>query len=74
MSERTKGIIDRFEGNVVVVEINGDTKDFPKDMFPTEAAVGDVIEIMGEQVKVLKGETQELRKQIEDLMGELWED
>lgn len=69
-----KGIIDRFEGDWVVVEIDGETKDFKKSIFPEEAAVGDVVEIKGSQVTVLKGETEKLRKEIEDLMDEVWDD
>lgn len=69
-----KGIIDRFEGNIAVVEIDGKTKDFPKAIFPKKAAVGDVVEIDGDKVKVLKDETEKLRKEIEDLMNDVWED
>lgn len=69
-----KGIIDRFEGEFAVVEVDGTTKDFPKSIFPKNASVGDVVEIRGEKVKVLKGETQKLRQEIEELMDDVWED
>jgi hypothetical protein len=69
-----KGVIDRFEEELVVVEINGDTKDFPKSIFPPRAAAGDVVEILGSKVLILKEETEKLRKEIEDLMAEVWED
>ncbi len=46
------GIIDRFKGEFAVVEIGGITKDFPKSIFPKSASVGDVVEIIGEKVKV----------------------
>jgi ribosomal protein L21E len=69
-----KGIIDRFEGNIVVVEIDGSTKDFPKMIFPIAAKTGDVVEIKGHKVTVLNSETDKLRKEIEDLMNEVWED
>ncbi|MBM7691647.1 hypothetical protein JOC77_001054 [Peribacillus deserti] len=74
MTERIKGIIDRFEGNFVVVEFNGGLNDFPRDIFPKEATSGDVVEITSKNVKVLKGETEILRKEIEDLMNDVWED
>lgn len=48
-----KGIIDHFEENIAVVEIEGVTRDFKKSIFP---------------------ETEKRRKEIEDLMDELWED
>ncbi|MED1469274.1 DUF3006 domain-containing protein [Bacillus salipaludis] len=69
-----KGIIDRFEGKFAVVEIEGKTKDFPKSIFPKSATVGDVVEINGEKVKVLKEETEKLRREIEDLMNDVWEE
>lgn len=69
-----KGIIDQFEGDWVIVEINGETKDFKRSIFPEEAEVGDVVEITGNHVKILKNETEKLRKEIEDLMDEVWED
>ena len=69
-----KGIIDRFEGKYAVVEIEGKTRDFPKSIFPKSAAVGDVVEIDGEKVKILKDETEKLRQEIEELMDDVWED
>lgn len=72
--KKIKGIIDRFEGNIAVVEVDGVTKDFDKSLFPKEATVGDVVEIEGNKVTVLKNETEKLRKEIEDLMNDVWED
>lgn len=69
-----KGIIDRFEGEIVVVEIDGVTRDFPKSKFPSKAKVGDVIKIVENQVTILENETDKLRKEIEDLMDDVWED
>jgi hypothetical protein len=72
--KKVKGIIDRFEGDIAVVEINGKTQDFPKSIFPKEAEVGDVVIIDGDTVAVDKKETEKLRKEIEELMNEVWED
>ncbi|MBS4198331.1 DUF3006 domain-containing protein [Bacillus sp. FJAT-49732] len=69
-----RGIIDRFEGEWVVVEIDGETQDFEKSMFPKEAVSGDVVEIKGDKVRILKTETEQLRKEIEKLMDDVWED
>lgn len=68
-----KGIIDRFEGDMVVVEIGNTTKDFKKSIFPEEAAVGDVVVINENQVSVLKEETEKRRKEIEKLMDDVFE-
>ena len=72
--KKIKGIIDRFEEGFAVVEIEGKTKDYPKTIFPKDAQVGDIIYIIGNQVKIDKQETQKRAKEIEDLMNELWED
>ncbi|MBY6272488.1 MAG: DUF3006 domain-containing protein [Bacillaceae bacterium] len=71
MKRRVKGIIDHFEGEFAVVEIDGKTKDFPKFIFPKDAEAGDVVII---EVAVDKKETEKLRKEIEELMNEVWED
>jgi Protein of unknown function (DUF3006) len=69
--KKVKGIIDRFEGDIAVVEINGKTQDFPKSIFPKEAEVGDLVII---EVTVDKKATVKLRREIEELMNEVWED
>ncbi|MBA9042311.1 MULTISPECIES: DUF3006 domain-containing protein [Priestia] len=69
-----KGIIDRFEEGFAVVEIEGKTKDYPKDIFPKDTEVGDVVYITGNKVTVDKQETKKREKEIQDLMNELWED
>jgi hypothetical protein len=69
-----KGIVDRYEGNLVVVEVNGQTKDYPRAMFPKELEVGDVVRFEGNRAFIEKDETAKLRKEIEDLMAEVWED
>ena len=72
--KKIKGIIDRFEEGFAVVEIEGKTKDYPKDIFPKDTEVGDVVYITGNKVTVDKQETKKREKEIEDLMNELWED
>jgi len=69
-----KGIIDRFEEDIAVVEVDGVTRDFKKRIFPKNAEPGDFVEIKGDQVTILKDETENRRKEIEELMDELWED
>lgn len=72
--ETIKGIIDRFEEDIAVVEVNGVTQDFKKRIFPKNAEPGDFVEINGDQVTIMKDETEKRRKEIEKLMEELWED
>lgn len=73
-SEDMKGIIDRFEGDFAVVEIEGQTKDFPKSMFPLDAKPGDVVVISDNKVSIQNEETENLRREIEQLMEDVWED
>ncbi|WP_374989619.1 DUF3006 domain-containing protein (plasmid) [Priestia megaterium] len=72
--KKIKGVIDRFEEGFAVVEIEGKTKDYPKDIFPKNTQVGDVVYITGNQVKIDRQETQKRAKEIESLMNEIWED
>ncbi|MED4256369.1 DUF3006 domain-containing protein [Priestia megaterium] len=72
--KKIKGIIDRFEEGFAVVEIEGITKDYPKDIFPEDAQVGDVVYITGNKVTVDRQETKKREEEIEDLMNELWKD
>ncbi|WP_083935177.1 DUF3006 domain-containing protein [Bacillus sp. 1NLA3E] len=67
-------MIDRFEGDWVVVEINRVTRDFERCFFPENAPIGDVVEFKGDKIRVLTEDTNKLRKEIEQLMDEVWED
>lgn len=69
-----RGIIDRFKGEFVVVEIEGVTKDFSKSVFPTKAKPGDVVQISDNEVSIQNEETEELRKESEQLMEDVWEE
>jgi len=69
-----KGIIDRFEGDLAVVEFNDTMEDIPKDKLPKEAAVGDVLVFNGDKITIDTKETAKLKQEIEDLMDELFED
>ena len=70
-----QGIIDRFEGEIAVVEIEGtEMKDFPKSALPRDAEIGDVLIINGDEITISNENTKRLRKDITDLMVELFED
>ncbi|RYI32034.1 DUF3006 domain-containing protein [Bacillus infantis] len=74
MSREYKGIIDRFEGDIAVIEVEGKTRDYNRDRIPKEAEVGDVLLFKGDKVEILKDDTDRLRNEIEELMEEVWED
>ncbi|MGG3282726.1 DUF3006 domain-containing protein [Paenibacillus solani] len=70
-----RGIIDRFENDIAVVEVeDGHTLDYPKHLLPIDAEVGDVIRIDGNHFTVDKEETKKRRNEIDELMDELFED
>jgi Protein of unknown function (DUF3006). len=67
------GIIDRFEEEFVVVEL--ETKkliNIEKNKIPIEAIVGDVLNI-GNYITVDLKETEKRKKYIEKLTEDLWE-
>jgi Protein of unknown function (DUF3006) len=69
-----RGIIDRFEGDFVVVEIDGKTRDVERYLFPSDAKPGDAVIIEGTKITIDREKTEKLRKEIEELMNEVWED
>ena len=69
-----KGIVDRFEGDFVVIEIEGNTKDVPKETLNPSVKVNDVVELVDGKWIVKEEETEKRRKEIKALMDSVWED
>lgn len=69
-----RGIIDRFEGDIAVVEFNGVTEDISRVELPIDCEIGDVLVFNNEEITVDKTGTANKRKEIDDLMNELFED
>ncbi|HDR7621848.1 DUF3006 domain-containing protein [Bacillus mycoides] len=68
-----RGIIDRFEGELAVIEINNSTIDVPKSKLPSTAKEGDVLIIEGDKYTIDKDETDKKRREVQDLMDKLFE-
>jgi len=69
-----KGIIDRFEGDYAVVEWDGsEMKDILRSLLPKGCEEGDVIHQIGERYVVNRKETEQRKKEIEELTKKLWE-
>ncbi|MED3126630.1 DUF3006 domain-containing protein [Bacillus wiedmannii] len=68
-----RGIIDRFEGDLVVIEINEETIDVPRDNIPSDAREGDVLTINGNVYTIDKNETNKRKREIQELMDKLFE-
>ncbi|KOP66707.1 pyruvate kinase [Bacillus sp. FJAT-18019] len=69
-----KGIIDRFEGDIVVVEFDGVCKDIDRAELPYNCKIGDVLIFKEGVITIEEADTQNRRKEVQDLMDELFED
>ncbi|WP_074037994.1 DUF3006 domain-containing protein [Exiguobacterium profundum] len=73
--KRRRGIIDRFEGDLAVIEFGEVMEDIPKSRLPEAVQHGDVLWFYEDgRVEVDVEEKQLLSKEIDELMEELWED
>ncbi|WP_088066732.1 DUF3006 domain-containing protein [Gottfriedia luciferensis] len=71
---KIKGIVDRIEGNIVVVELeDGSTTDYPKNLFPKSISPGDAVNMANGKFVIDENKTKKLKKEINDLMDELFE-
>ncbi|WP_064199045.1 DUF3006 domain-containing protein [Brevibacillus brevis] len=69
-----KGIVDRFEGDYVVIEVNGETQDVEKVKVASGVTTGDVVELIdGIWTKDVEG-TEKRSAEIKKLMDSVWED
>ncbi|MBC7087970.1 MAG: DUF3006 domain-containing protein [Tissierellales bacterium] len=62
------GIVDRIEGEFVIVEIFEKIYTFPKEMFPEDVSEGDVISF---NVEIKKNDTEDRRKMMEEKLKKL---
>ncbi|WP_027626090.1 DUF3006 domain-containing protein [Clostridium lundense] len=70
-----RGIIDRFEERYAVVELdNKHMINIEKNKIPLKAKEGDVIIINNENITIDYEETIRMKKEIEELAKDLWED
>lgn len=63
-------IIDRFEGDWAVLEIDRVTFNIPRVLLPEDAQAGDVVEI---EISIDEQATAERHQKIEDLADDLFE-
>lgn len=67
-----KGIIDRFEGEYAIVEIDGDFERIEMKKLPSNAKEGDVIIINPISISIDQDETLKRRIKIKKLMDGLF--
>ncbi|MEX0135295.1 DUF3006 domain-containing protein [Bacillus nitratireducens] len=68
-----KGIIDRFEGELAVIEMKNITIDVPRSKLPSSAKEGDVLIIEDDKYTIDKKETDKRKREIQNLMDKLFE-
>jgi len=69
-----KGIIDRFEGDIAVIELeNNEFIDINISDLPKNISTGDIIELQDGKINLWLEETKNKKQAIEDLMDELFE-
>ena len=73
-----QGIVDRIEGNIVVIEFNDKMYNVDKTKFSEDIAEGDVVDIYmleDEITKVVKNNkaTYSRKEYIEDLTKDMWQ-
>jgi hypothetical protein len=69
-----KGIVDRYEGDLVVIEIDGVTKDYLKADVDPNFKVGDTVVFVEGKWLTDEEQTKNRSKQIKKLMDDVWED
>lgn len=70
-----KGVIDRFEGDWAVIELeDGAIIDIPISNLPSNVSEGSLVLIKGNKATLLAEDTRARRRYIDELMEELFED
>jgi hypothetical protein len=69
-----KAVIDRFEGEYAVLDIEGRIENIKSSEIPGKAREGDVLVKKGDKWIIDREATKNLKKEIDDLADELWED
>jgi hydrogenase maturation factor len=69
-----KGIVDRLEGDVVVIEVEGVTQDVPNSIVELGVKAGDSVIFIDGIWITDESETKSRTKKIKELMDDLWED
>jgi len=69
-----RAVIDRFEGEYAVLDIEGKLENIKKSEIPENAGEGDVLLKLAGRWIIDRGGTETLKKEVDDLAEEIWED
>ncbi len=67
-------ILDRFEGNYAILEVDGTMQEVLRSQLSEEVREGDVLKIIDNRYYCDKEETSKRKKEIEFLLEDLWEE
>lgn len=68
------GIIDRFEEDYCIIEVDGHTRDILRNLVESTAKAGDVVDWDGSKWVTNQEMTHKRSKEIQTLMNDVWED
>jgi hypothetical protein len=68
------GIVDRFEGNYVVIVVDGGTRDIPYMEVDVNVKIGDVVGFIEEKWTTIEKVTTKRTAEIKKLIDEVWEE
>lgn len=74
MSGIVVGIIEGFEGEYCIIEVDGKTRDVPRRLVNPGAKSGDVVEWDGSQWNTNIRQTKERSEYMKSLMDDVWDD
>lgn len=66
-----EGIIDRFEGDKVILEIEEKVSVFNRELFPINAKEGDIVEYIDNKFIIKEEETKKRKEYIDNLFKKL---
>lgn len=69
-----RGILEGFEGEYALIEIEGESKDVPRTLLHPECRAGDVVSWNGELWEPAKQATRARNREIQKLMEDVWID
>lgn len=69
-----KGVVDRLEGDMVVLEIEDGTLSFDIELFPKDIKEGDIVEYLDNRFIVNELETKDRRTFINNMFKSLIDD
>lgn len=69
-----KGIVERFEGEYAVIEVDGETRDVKRNLIADSVRVSDVVILKNGKWERDSDETLKRKKEVKKLMDSVWED